>query len=199
MPKDDPNLEAARGETMSLLTFRTSQCARYGHPEFTLSFSQQRPVPGLERLLLGYFENGVARGAKFLPGQVVQLGWAALRLIERQDGTLGVQEIDPRNESGWVESVDRSLMETWFQKEVVASLAIEEPAFPGQLQNAIVCKQLLQGGPEYLLSRSEPRDADDSGWFLGCFEQTHDHNSVDNLAIAQLISVAAHLPLSPSS
>ena len=135
---------------MSQLTYRTSQCGRYGHPEFTLIFSKQQPVP-VERMLLGYFENGVARGAKFLPGQVVQLGWAALRLMKRQDGTIGVQEIETQNESGWVESVDKSLMQTWFQKEVVASLSIEEPAFPRQVQNAIVCKKLLDGGPEFLL------------------------------------------------
>lgn len=132
---------------MSQLAFRTSQCRRHGHPEFTVIFSNQPPVPGLERMLLGYFESGVARGTRFVPGQIVQVGWAALRLIERQDDTIGVEEIDIQSETGWVESVDRSLLQTWLQREVVASLEIGEPAFPRQLQHAIVCSNVLAGGP----------------------------------------------------
>ena len=51
--------------------YRTTQCAAHGHPEFTVRFARDVPVPGLERLLLGYFEGAVARGTSFKPGQTV--------------------------------------------------------------------------------------------------------------------------------
>jgi hypothetical protein len=174
--------------------FRTSKCRRHGHPELTLVFRERPPVPGLERTLLSHFEEGVASGKKFLPGHIVQMGWAALRVMKRRDGTLGVEEMDVDSKTGWVESVDRSLMQAWLQKEVVASLGIEVPDFPLQVQTALVCKKLLDGGPEYGLSRSEPDDGEDSGWLIACFDDAHDHGEPANLQTAQLVTVAARLP-----
>jgi hypothetical protein len=179
---------------MRQLMFRTSKCALHGHREFTLIFKKRPPVIGLERTLLDYFENGVAKGTSFLPGQVVQLGWALLQLIERDDGTLGVQEIDIENKSGWVESVHMSLTATWFQREVVSSVGIAEPAFPRQGQNATVCDKLRDAGPDYLLGRVEPDDAEDSGWFMGCVDEEHDHRHVDNLSRAHLVGIAVRHP-----
>src|SRR5262245_14233860 len=75
---------------MSQLTFRTSQCARHRHPEFTVILRNGAFMPGLERVLLDYFEGRVAEGVKFMPEQLVQLGWARLKLVKRADGTLGV-------------------------------------------------------------------------------------------------------------
>lgn len=48
--------------------------------------------------------------------------------------------------------------------------------------------------PQYLLSRRAPRDADDSGWFIRCFERGHDHAEADNLSSAQLAGVAGFVP-----
>jgi len=182
------------GGAVTQLVFRTSQCSRHGHQEFTILFSERPPVHGLEKTLLSHFENAVARGATFRPGQFVQLGWASLRLMSRPDGTLGVQEFDSQAEGGWVESVDKALMAAWSQKEVVLSVGLQEPAFPGQMQDAVVCKKLLEGHDEYQLSRSDPDDDDDSGWFLACFGKDHDHDKASELAMTQLVHVTTRLP-----
>src|SRR5262245_6612330 len=174
--------------------FRTSQCSSHGHPEFTILFGDRPPVRGLEKTLLSHFENAVARGATFRPGQFVQLGWASLRLMSRTDGTLGVQEFDSQAESGWVETADKALMAAWQQKEVVLSLGLQEPAFPGQMQDAVVCKKLLDGGSQYQLSRSDPDDEDDSGWFLACFGNDPDHDKPAELSMPQLVHVTVRLP-----
>lgn len=177
----------------SELVFRTGELARHGHPEITVRFEKPLPVPGIERMLLGYFENAVAAGTRFLPGQTVQLGWALLRLTERADGTVGVEEMDPDRDGEWVESVDRTLLQTWLQQEVARSVGLEdEMDFPKQHQAAIICRRLLDGSA-WLLSRETPDDGEDSGWFFGCSEDDHDHDQVDNLARVQLFAVTCQL------
>lgn len=177
-----------------MLEFRTTRCSAHGHPELTIRFGREVPVPGLERMLLGYFEEQVARGTKFLAGQTVQIGWATLRLMQRQDGTLGVLEPDLRGELKWIESVDQSLFETWRQKEILDSVGLaERAAFPRQALMAIVCTKAWDS-PTLMLARTEPTGPTDSGWFIGCADEAHDHQQPDALVAVPLIEVAVRLP-----
>lgn len=174
--------------------YRTTQCAAHGHPEFTVRFARDVPVPGLERLLLGYFEGAVARGTSFKPGQTVQLGWATLRLTWRSDETLGVLEPDLRDELKWIEAVDQSLFETWRQKEVLSSLELVERAdFPRQALQAVVCTKVWDS-PAFLMGRTEPSSPSDSGWFVGCTDEAHDHQQPDALTVVPLIEIAVRAP-----
>ena len=153
-------------------TYVTRRCSGFGHPEITLQLREQRSVP-VERMLLGYFEQAVARGSKFLPGQTVQVGSATLRLCTRRDGTLGIEE---ETAAGWVESCDRSLMRVWLQKEVVASVGLEdELSFPQQHQTAMVAECAL-GSATLVLMRlqGEPGMEAFSGWSVAC-PQDHEH------------------------
>jgi len=146
----------------------------------------------VERMLLSYFERGVGAGTRFMAGQTVQVGWATLRLCARADGTLGVQELDA---SGWVESCDRSLMQVWLQKDVASSVGLTAAiSFPRQDQIAIACDRALST-TSWLLSRMEPQDRGDSGWFIGCFgEPAHDHEHEDDLHVEQLLQLTHRLP-----
>lgn len=174
--------------------YRTSRCATAGHREFTLTFAADVPLPGLEQMLLSYFEGAVVGGAQFKPGQTVQLGWATLRLTLRDDGTLGVLEPDLKHELKWVESVDQSLLETWRQKEVLDSLGLSARAdFPRQALQAVVCSRVWDS-TSFVLGRAEPSDPTDSGWFIGCNDEAHDHQQADALAVVPLIEVAVRLP-----
>jgi hypothetical protein len=175
------------------LRFQTTRCAKHDHPEITIQLAEGVPVPDLERTLLGFFERSVAEGARFLPGQTVQMGWALLRMLERPDGTLGVEEPSMETESGWNERVDQSLMATWTQKEIASSLGlVDRLTFPQQVQSGIVCDRLLDG-EVFVLTRAEP-DGEDSGWFFGCADESHDHGNPENLSAVQLISIAHRLP-----
>ena len=179
---------------MSERTLRTQSCSAHGHREFTLTFGEPLPVPGIERMLLDYLEGGVAQGLRFEPEETVLLGWAMLRVGARADGTLGLWEMDLGAESGWAERVDRSLMQTWQQKELVRSVGLEELVdFPRQLQLGTVCNKVLER-TSYMLSRSAPADEEDSGWFLGCDDLGHDHDRPENVARVQLLSVVDRLP-----
>jgi hypothetical protein len=174
--------------------FRTTQCRRHGHAEFTLVIEQKLPVPALEKILVSYFEDQVARGTTFKVGETVQFGWAMLRIGQRSDGTLSVAELAAETESGWRESVGTALMDTWFQQQVAVSLSLE-PEFPRQGQTAYICGNVEPGLGEYMLSRGEPVRANDSGWFIGCCEDDHDHNTVDNLSLEGLLGVILQIPI----
>lgn len=174
--------------------YLTTRCAAHGHPEFTLRFNRDVPVPGLEQMLLGYFEGAVANGTRFKPGQTVQLGWATLRLMQRDDGTLGVLEPDLKHELKWIESVDQSLLDTWRQKEVLESLGLRERVdYPRQALQAIVCERVWDA-PTFIMGRTEPSTPSDSGWFVGCTDDAHDHQRPDALTVVPLIEIAVRVP-----
>lgn len=176
-------------------TFVTTGCAQFGHAEFTLTFRKDPPVPGLENTLLGYFEASVSAGKRFKAGETVQLGWATLRLTQRTDGTLGVLEPDLAHELKWVEGVDQSLVETWRQKEVLSSLGLLERAdFPRQALHAVVCTQAFDT-PSKMLGRTDAHGQTDSGWFVGCFDDDHDHQREDALTVMPLVEIATRAPL----
>jgi hypothetical protein len=175
-------------------TYRTTKCSAHGHPEFTITFAREVPLPGLEEMLLRYFEEGVAGGTQFKPGQTVLVGWATLRLTQREDGTLGVLEPDLKEELKWTESVDQTLLDAWRQKEVLSSLGLlERIEYPRQAQQAIVCAQTWEA-PTFVLGRTDPSAPSDSGWFVGCMDDAHDHQVADALSVVPLIEIAARLP-----
>ena len=174
--------------------FRTSACTAHQHPEFTLRFLRDVPVPGLEKLLLGYFENAVASGTKFKAGQTVQLGWATLRLTQREDGTFGVLEPDLKTELKWIESVDQSLLETWRQKEVLESVGLlEQASYPRQALQAVVCSRVWDAAA-FMMGRTAASAPTDSGWFVGCMDEAHDHQTPDALSVVPLIEIAVKVP-----
>ena len=93
----------------------------------------------------------------------------------------------------WVEAVDSTLMDAWLQKEVAASVGLEDQlAFPRQDQTGIVCARVHEGS-RVLLSRVEP-ERDASGWFAGCCDPDHDHQDVRTLRAVRLYGIASRLP-----
>jgi hypothetical protein len=59
-------------------SFRTTRCAAHGHREVTIELAVELPIPQIERFLLDYVEDAVARGTQFLPGQTLRVEWAQL-------------------------------------------------------------------------------------------------------------------------
>jgi hypothetical protein len=145
-------------------------------------------------MLLTFFEHRVAKGVRFQAGQVVQFGGATLRLVSREDGTLGVEELVPGPKAAWQETVDRALMTTWTQNEIVRSVGLEHLlAFPRDVSSAVVCTR-LEEQPGVFMRREASADANDSGWFVACLDPAHDHRAEANLTgmvLSQLAAVCA--------
>jgi len=175
-----------------MIAYKTTACSQHGHREVTIQLAKQSPIPDVHRMLINYFEGAVARGSKFLPGQTVQLGWSKLRMIDRSDGTLGVEERVPKPDEEWVEAVDRALQDTWFQKEVVASVGLlDQMTFPRQDEDVIVTDCALDA-PALIAIRlaNENLPQGFSGWSLTCAED-HDHGEKQ---VLPLLAIAAMLP-----
>lgn len=171
---------------------RTTTCSAAGHKELTIQLAKPPPLADLHEFLLRYFEAAVARGTKFLPGQTVQMGWSLLKLCDRDDDTLGIQERTLTPDVGWEEQVDRALVDMWLQREVGASVGlVDELAFPRQDDVALVARCAIES-PELVMTRLGKADLPDgfSGWMLACTED-HDHGERAQLP---LIGVAALKP-----
>jgi hypothetical protein len=171
---------------------RTTQCSRFGHPELTVVFDPL-PIPGIEKMLLGYFEGAVSKGVKFRPGQTLQFGWSTLRFCERADGTLGVEErvVGPQRE--FTEGVGRALYDMFVQTEIVRSVGLEEQIdFPGQ-DDLVMFSECAQDAEARILTRlpdEEGQPDDFSGWSLTC-AQEHDHGE---RKVLPLIALKAFAP-----
>ena len=173
---------------------RSTGCGAFGHPEFTFVMRRELPQPGLAARIVDFFERAVAKGTRFSVGDTVQYGWSTLRVMQRADGTLGVLEPDLRHELKWIESVDQAVFEHWKQTEVLESLGLAERAdFPRQALQAVVCSRVYDVDA-WICGRTEPSAQTDSGWFVGCSDDAHDHQSADALTVAPLVELAVHLP-----
>ncbi len=183
---------------MPELVFRTRECAQHGHPEFTLRFREPSRVPDLEQGLMRVLEESVARGTKFAAGETMRYGWVTLRLKERDDGTLGIEEqTRGQGEQGrngsWDEFVDESLTQVWFQREIGRSLDVEDRlAFPSQGQAAVFCNR-VEEVQRWFLARHEMPDPF-SGWHLFCTDKEHDHDGDANVLATELLHLTARFP-----
>jgi len=171
---------------------RTTKCSAAGHREFTVQLANKAPIPDLQGMLINYFEAAVARGSKFLPGQTIQMGWSVLRVCERKDGTLGVEERVLAPEVDWTESVDRALVDMWLQREVNDSVGLlDEMTFPRQDESALISECAMEAD-QIVMTRLNKSDTPDgfSGWLLACTED-HDHGERQQIP---LLGIAAIKP-----
>lgn len=164
-------------------SFVTTGCGRHGHREMRIQLAEPSPIPNVQRFLLDYFEGSVASGNKFLPGQVIKFGWTLLRVCDRADGTLGIQQRERSPQMPWVELVDHALADIWLQKEVCASVGLDL-AFPSEDDHAFATACSEQA-TDVMFARLP------DGWALRC-AQDHDHG---DLQTVPLIAVAAIHPV----
>jgi len=177
----------------AFIMYRTSACSRHGHPEVSFVFAERIPVPSLETILLDYFEGQVADGVRFAPGHNIDIGGSILRLFDRGDGTLGVRDVEPDGNVAEPESVHRSLMRTWLRQEVARSYGLS-PEFPSASASALVCTATGASRHALMLKRTSPSNARDSGWYIGCTDERHDHDDPGNLQAVALVAIPEQFP-----
>jgi hypothetical protein len=171
-----------------MVTFTTSGCRRHkGHREFTIQFLKPL-IPNGERVLLDYFESAVAKGETFEAGHTVELGGHGLRLVDRPDGTLGVEEPVPAPTEQWVEAVDRTVREVTFQRWIAESVDLPV-TFPARDADCLV-SACVQTAESLVLSRVEvPADLPQlSGWMVSC-PAKHDHGERSALPLLALSAI----------
>jgi len=171
--------------------FTTTTCTRSGHRDVTLQLVHTLPIPNLERILLDYFETAVGRGAKYLPGQIIRFGWSVLRVCERSDGTLGIEERALTPELAWTESVDHALMDLFTQQQIAASVGlVDEMSYPTQDDSLLVTACAVEATAMSFTRLDGELPDGFSGWSLTCAED-HDHGQAEALP---LLALAANQP-----
>jgi hypothetical protein len=174
-----------------MAVLQTTSCRSHQHPEFRITYDPAIvPVENDVRWFAGWLEEAVAGGKRFSAGQTCQVGWLVTEVRDAGDGQLTIWEPDMRQMPvAWVESVSSTLSHLRRQKDVCESvLAGDEISFPSMLQYALICTQF--GRTDCVLMDRQAPEGADSGWFLGCTEVDHDHNSVSEIRKVSLFEAA---------
>lgn len=179
-PTISPHLEAT-----------THRCSQHNHREFLLRWDGRRTSLADVRRLAETLEQDVARGVRFLPGDVVQIGWVPLRVIELPSRLLSLVEPDfcgaPLR---YVQGVDGALHHLRAQDELVERVGLGGlAARPSLTQTARVCEHASSRG--LVLDRSEPDHAD-SGWLVTCAADDEEH-AVATTTLYDLVCRFPHL------
>ncbi len=174
-----------------MAVLQTTSCRHHRHPEFRITYDPAIvPVEDDVRWFVNWLEQAVARGEQFSDGQTCQVGWVVNEVRSGEDGFLALWEPDMRQMPiAWVESVSHTLAHLRLQKDVHESvLSADDLSFPSMLQSAIICTRL--GRTEGVVMERSASSGSDSGWFCGCGDEDHDHNSAGQLQKVSLYEAA---------
>jgi hypothetical protein len=159
----------------------TTRCSKAGHPEFRFSIDEAVVIDPDITFFRDALERWVIDGECFNDGETVQFGWSTLMVRLAEDGRLSLWEPDFQSMPiKWVETVTATLQHLRVQKDVCESYFDSDVlAIPSLQSSCIVCVRLSEA-EVFVLDRGE-QEGNDSGWFLGCVNDDHDHSSVSEL------------------
>jgi hypothetical protein len=191
-----PPLDTSQG--ISAEVYETSQCSKYGHPEFQFRVTN-KAVPAEDiQLFRSWLEESVANGKRFKTEETLQVGWMITKLASGPNGRLVITEPDMKAiPIKFVDSLDNTLRHLRSQKDSVESLGKEVAlAFPSLQQSAVVHKN-YRAAREIIferLDRAEGDRADDSGWWLLDPSDQAGGQNVDNFTKISLYQLAIDRP-----
>lgn len=173
----------------------TTHCEAFQHPEFRLVISREA-LPKADRdWMLAYLESSVREGARFEPGETVQIGWMLNLVIKRADSYLGLAEPDMRSMPiEWIEDVSETLGQLRLQRDAAASLSVEGLLdFPSIRDSLVVGSDVTPEATSLVLER-ESGSGNDSGWFLGLRDSMSHYSQPTNLRRISLYEAAVTWP-----
>lgn len=138
----------------------STKCQDVGDQQ-NLAFEIDAEAVQLGRWVVSYFEDQIKKGVRFLPGQVVGLGWTLL-LLQQRERNLELLEPDFRSMPiAWREGLNITIRHLFMQR-AICELFNCEPQYPSIRHAATTFAGFLTSS-SYTMSRSEPADSD-SGW-----------------------------------
>lgn len=151
-------------------------------------FKDEPPTHNSVGWVLDRFQNAVSDGTRFVAGQLVGIGWRALRVIERGDGTLGLEERVA--EDVWQEHVDQALGDLWWQVEAAAKLGLPEQTESVAEDHIAAVESCAFDASTLILYRAGPDAPKHGGWAIKCGDE-HDHS---DWSFMELFRLSAALP-----
>jgi hypothetical protein len=165
-----------------------------GQKDFVLEYDQELVVrPDIDWLV--HMLEAAQGDVRYEPGEYLRVGWVDLIIEEAEGGYLTLLEPDWAGTvpMQYVHSVTKALIHLRRQKDVADSLQLSDRlAFPNVLDSAIACTE-LGVRPCGLMDR-EAAEGRDSGWFFGCDDPRHDHESPAELRRESLYRIACTAP-----
>ncbi|MEQ8351804.1 MAG: hypothetical protein RH862_09990 [Leptospiraceae bacterium] len=171
----------------------TYDLTSYAHREFLLEYTNaQRPDV---ELIADILRTSISTGTPLEPGDKVQIGCYLCRVIDRGD-YLGLEEPSfPSDPLEWVDSVDATAHYLRLQKAAAESCNLaDDLSFPAITHTAFVCSA-IDSAEGIFMDRVGPVSDQDSGWFIACSDQNHDHDSRDNLRQESLYVLSIKKPV----
>lgn len=177
----------------------TTNCSKYNHPEIELYFDDSYIVNRDIEWYLNLLESNVKSGTIYKPEQIIQIGCMVNKVMSSTPKTIKLQEPDLKEfPVNFIDSVTNTLKILRLQKDIVSSVhSYDLMSFTSIMQSCIICNSNSDGIDDgTVLHRVEVDEAEplDSGWFIGCLDQTHDHNDPNNLVRTSLYSVFLDFP-----
>jgi hypothetical protein len=177
----------------------TSRCHLSAHPEILVSYAESGVIPDDVDNLIRTLEAMVATGSVFAPGETIQVGWLYDQFREQGQGVLTLYEPDLKAfPVSWVPGITNTLVTKRLQLDVADSFGLREQAeFTTFRHSCLICSQ-FRAGIDFLMSRVSPENAI-SGWFIGCLDERHDHNSTNHLLCLSTYELITRVSSSPLS
>lgn len=154
------------------MIFRTYGCTEFDHPEVTVMFDDEPVSDGIVTWFLDFLRTLVDGGQRLEPGAALQVGMRRLRVITRDDHTLGLEErVDGE---GWGEHVDRALTDLYYQAEASAKLGLPENFWSVTDDDGIGMQPCVVDAASLVLHRRPTENPQEVEWMLGCCDE-HEH------------------------
>lgn len=159
----------------------TSRCAGLGQPEVRLFVDSSAVPEGDVQWMAQVLESMVESGSRFTAGQTLQFGWSLVRFTDEAGGLLGLEEPDfQAMPVAWIPGISNTLRHMRLHKDVVESVhSTEMLDIPSLRDSGIVCSR-ASVSTDIVMSRHAVQIGD-SGWFIGCNDASHPHNTPDEL------------------
>lgn len=159
------------GEARPMIV-RTDGCAAHGHLAITVVFRDEPVAESAARWLVEHFAGLVASGIRLSEGHAVRLGMRTVRMIARDDGTLGVEE--RVGTDAWDEQVDQAVTDLWFQTGALAKLSLPEDLSSVHDDDYVAVQPCSRHASTTYLHRTEPEGPQGYGWMIACRDD-HEH------------------------
>lgn len=170
----------------------TTQCERHGHPEFYLE-ADEACVPDVYlQHVVQTVEGMVASGSVFRPGQSFQIGWMWTEIRQLDETFLTICEPDMRTMPvAWVPGLTETLRTMMLQLFMLDSVGLRDQMdIPHMRQAVNICRRYVE--PNFRMDRL-PADGDsDSGWFVSCTDDRHDHGRPENVDCVSIYEAFLH-------
>jgi hypothetical protein len=160
--------------------------------------------------LLRFLENYlISQPKRILPEQTLRYGWTTLRFVGDEHPLSGagtdvlmIEEMQPpfsQDDPSYVPGVAHTIALLQLQHEAMRRNGITGDAmYPHHTQYALVCTRVTPETVHLLrplmVHRLWQPNVQESGWFIGCCSQDHDHDNPDELAMIHLHHLMGQFP-----